>query len=688
MISNPRSTFFCFDNKKEFKICKNEEICHNHNSPGFNFLYTDDKELMDSDINNQLRKINEHFRSVALFDFIRFNSWNRLKSKSNKISNNYSIVIGVNKNEDYNIYTKYNLYCNQWNIIILGLFGTVFLFTCPLIFGYLSDLFGRKKIMILLLTLQIIGGCILLCSDFYINGKVKELERSKVRLYGRENENDKKNDYFDYTTSTVLTNETQKSLDPYINSLNNDFMQQKESSENFSFDMKKFDVLIQKKYYFLIKSKQVTKLKTKTFSEIIVFLITGTILKFCTVPTIFNLCLCYVMELSFNSDMALTNYNFTIKAYVFSYILSYYIIIPLNNIFQTLGIIASFQFIMLIFFIYMDIESPRYCYENSEWEILTQIIQKNIISEFKNEEQDNIIRNIAKKKDENIYIQEINKNKNRTKWSQFLNEMKKRIFFSNFIKTQKILDQKIKNEEIKKIEFSDHLKSPILMLSIFNKNKYYKDFKFILFSMIFNFAIVNYLILTKYSTGYFITREFLYAGDYIINCPFYINFFIILLVNYIYGLSAQVYGYPFIMSISYFFILIFSIIIGYYNYFSGFIRNSLERKFDFFLFSTRPDISFFIEALIFFSNGLYLQLFIYIVQYSLTSCRATFFGLIQSVFYLFWIISICVSSWFIEMFDIFIIQCSIVGILISYFLVKGDGTYIKDFRILEIYNRK
>lgn len=676
MISNPRTTFFCFDNKKEFKLCEKEEICLNEKSPGFNFLYTSDEKLMGEkkvgDIDEQLKAINDHFRSVALFDFIRFNSWNRLKSKSNKISNNYSIVIGVNKNEDYNIYAKYNLFCNQWNVIILGIFVCVFLFFFPLFFGYLADLFGRKRILILLLIMQILGGFILLNSDYVIGNKIEGIEK-KVDLY----KNGIKIETIE--NSLELNKEFRKSLDPYIDSLNNDYMQHK-GKTSFSFDISELELNVQKKLYFLAKSKEVTKMKNKTFADLIPFLIIGTVLKFCTIPVIFNICLCYVMELSFNTDITLSNYNFSIKAYVFSYIFSFFIIIPLQNIFMSLGIIAMFQTIMLSIFIYLDIESPRYCYENSDWENLTDFIETNVLYEFEEIDQKNIRKQIGRWKDDPIYRQEICGN--RGKWEQFLIEIKMRIFFSNFIKEQNILDQKIKTEEIKKIEFKDHLKSPILMLSIFYKNKYYKDFKYILFSMIFNFAIVNYLILTKYSTGYFITREFLYS-DNIFNANIFFNFLLILLVNYIYGLSTQIYGYPFMMTISYFFIFIFSSIIGYYNYYSGFFRRPLDIHKDFHLYNTQTDSTFLIEALLFFSNGLYFQLFIYIVQYSLTGCRATFLGVIQSVFFVFWIISICISSWFIEMFDIFIIQCSIVGILISYFLVKGDTTMIKDFRILE-----
>jgi hypothetical protein len=663
MIAQPKTMFFCYDNKREFKLCKKEEICNNSKSPGFNLFYTDNKLLTkEENVNIQLKTINDHFRSVMLFDFIRFNSWNKLKNKSEKISKNYSYVIGLTKNEDFNIYSKYNLACKESDLDLIGLFMFVFIIIFPIIFGYLADLFGRKKILIILMIMQIAGGIIFFFADFYIEKRLEKIN-TKLEIY---EVNEKKTTVKSVENVLDLNEFIPDSLDPYINRLNNEFMTPSEDKGNkFSFLISKLDPEIQRKYHFMEKSLDITIEKNNAFTDCLSVIILATILKFCTIPCIFNICLCYVMELSFNADITLSNYNFTIRAYVFSYALSYFFIVSFNNIFQSLGIVGIIQLIMLVLFIYFDIESPRYCYENSQWENLTNIIKKNILNEYQDVDQTIIKRLIERKRDDPIYKQEIDESRNRNIKDQFFSQFEEGIFFFSYS------DDK------------NHLKSPFFMFSLFEKNKYFRDSKFILFAIIINFAIVYYLISTKYSTDFFITREFLYSENFL-NKPIIINFFLILLVNYIYGLSSQIYGYPFMMSISYLLMLIFAIIIGINKYLNGFTVKNLDEFKDYNLHYKKVEIDFFIHALVFLSNGLYLQLFIYVVQYSLTICRATFFGIIQSIFFSIFLISISTSRYFIEMFDIFIIQCCIVGNLVSYFVVKGDGSLIKDFRILEI----
>jgi hypothetical protein len=460
----------------------------------------------------------------------------------------------------------------------------------------------------------------------------------------------------------------------------------------FNFNIWNFEEAFQKKFFYLEKAKNDTFARRKFFFENIAFFMLGFSLAFSTIPAIFTLCLTYFMELSLNVSSTISNYKFLTKSYIIAYILSYHLNINLDSYALTLLIYACLQVVLLIVFGYVNIESPRFCYEVSDWIQLTEIFEKKFLDETEADLNEKILEKIRRSRYDPLFKQEIGEEKSLhcSKWEQFKKSLDKRIITYNLFRDHSIIERKIKNEIKSKIEFKNFVKYPFLMSTLIYRSKHYKDISFLIYSMVFNLAVVIYIIQGKFFTEIFISRDVLYGEDHL-NYPVLINFAVMVLSNYVFLFLDEIWGYPIIMSLCYFFIFILSLVHGLENInnpITTYMKNNnflvLVNYAKNFQNSQFRRLTLFNS---FFLHGLYFPLFLYLTKHSRTVSRVTFFGIFNLIFYSLYMISIGLARYF-ESIYLFVCICSLVGFLISYFVVKSDNERIvKDFRILEKRNR-
>lgn len=745
MISDVRTTYYCFDTQlSEFRNCYSKDYCNNIQKGFSSIIYIDNEKITNFNEENEMASINNHFRTIALYDYLRFTSWNRMKGRRTlKKMSDYSIIFAVNKNENYNIFSRYNLVCKSYSTMVyLAINMLMGLLFFGVIFGCFADVFGRKKILIILILFQIIGIFIIYAFDFTLEKKIKTMDNYNVeiKLHSQKQnlvmnkellkDNENRTKVNENLNNTIYQNNNEKSS--IFNFYSNNSISYKSNSnetelydlhnlegekllsdifyfelsklsqnlnifnfleDKFSFDIFDSNEIFQKKFHFMRKLKKDTFSRRKYFFENRAIFLLGTFLGFSTIPIIFAICLSYFMELSLNVSFTISNYKFLTKSYIFSYLTSYYMNILLKNYAVTLLILACFQLIIILIFCYLNIESPRYCYEVSDWIQLTKIIKDNFLEDYEEDMDNNekILEKIVRNKEDPIYKQEITQ-KNMFElnhWQQFKKNLDKRIVSYIFFCDHSIIEKKINNEEVTKLEFKKFLKYPYLMYVLISRNKNYKDISFLIYSMVFNLAIVIFIIQAKFSNEIFISRSVLYNKDYI-NSTIIINFFIMLFSNYLFLFLDQILGYPIIMSLCYFFIFIFSLLLGLesiYHQASFYMKTVV---FSLIIESDENEENIFLKNKIlinsFFVHGLYFPLYLFLTKFTKTNYRVTYFGIINLIVYSLWMIAILLTRYFKSNY-FFICGCCLVGFLISYFVEKSDDERIvKDFRILEKKN--
>lgn len=734
LISDLKTTFYCFDLQSgEFLICESIDFCKSFKKGIPNMIFLDEPKISNITVEYEKQNINKFFRSLAMYDLVRFSAWNRLKDrKTIKTMNSYQMVIGVNKNENFNLFSKYNLVCNyQTTMMHMGLTFLFGLVVFGILFGCFADIIGRKRILSLLILIQIFGFVVLFGFDFLLEQKIDFSENVKIEIDSNNvfqhmlwaKQGDENYDAFlnnPYNNKTIIDNNTfiinetyvydtkeiyvekyvydpakfedqePLSAEIYLQTDKVDFLTSRENK--FNFNISQFDEVFQKKFFYMEKAKKKTFTRRQFFFENRAIFMLGFNLAFSTMPAIFSLCLVYFMELSLNVSSTISNYKFLTKSYIIAYVVSYYLSVFVNSYALVLLVYACLQLILFVIFHSLSIESPRFCYEVSDWIQLTDIIKTKFLDDREAELNEKILEKIVRSKDDPIFKQEIKHEKSlmrRSRWEQFQMNLDMRILTFNLFRDHSVIERKINNELKSKIEFKNFIKYPFLMYTLIYRSKHYKDISILIYSMVFNLAIVICIIQSKFNNEIFLSREVLYGKDHI-NFTVLLNFAMMLISNYVFLFLDEIWGYPIIMSLCYFFIFILSLLYGLENI-NNLITNYMKNN-NFLIsieYANKIQNLFFRRLTLFnsfFIHGVYFPLFLYLMNHSRTVSRATYFGIFNLIFYTLYMISIALAKYF-ETSYLFICICCLVGFLISYFVKKSDNERIvKDFRILEKRN--
>ena len=317
---------YCYTKMNQFDICSIDQICKDHYQQINLWLYNDTFEVHNNSLTlhqtflEEMKLINENYKTFFVSHNYQISKEKLLlpidmvKYNADKI--NFAIIL--TKREKWNIYFQHYSICLRDNsyfyvvlIIILG--G----FLGSLVFGLLADIYGRKKIIIILLFLVSIS----------------------------------------FAFFTVLTIKLEYKYSYYL----------KEYEQKYgSLNQTDYDILSK-----LYTQTNVSKYLEKNFPK---FLGSLFLISLCLRP-LSKICLALLLENSLNELHVLENFRrYTFAATGLPPIFAFLLLIVVNNFTSTIIFIFSFFLLCSILSFFLLNESMRYHYELCEWKELTQEI--------------------------------------------------------------------------------------------------------------------------------------------------------------------------------------------------------------------------------------------------------------------------------------------------------------------------
>ena len=311
---------YCYNlHRNQLNVCSSKQACKRYEEKINIFLY----DLENSfDNNNYTKEINDINNNYQLFfseqyeNSFQKNVFYKYQADFNIETLNCVYVIGVN--EKWNLFIRYFSICHGENIyytiILIYLIGGAL---GVILVGLLSDIFGRRRVIVALL------GCLAINSIFFT--------------------------IFCFVMNTL----EQKYKDDF----------------DKEFKMKDFQEILKQLYY----QEKISIVWRRNIFFILLFIFLGS---FCT-NSLFNVCLSLLVENSLNDTNVLFHFgHFYAFTNGFTPLLTYLIYPYMNNISITF-LILSICFIVLTILAYYTLhDSMRQLFEFSEWSNLTDLALK------------------------------------------------------------------------------------------------------------------------------------------------------------------------------------------------------------------------------------------------------------------------------------------------------------------------
>ena len=583
---------YCYTSIDQFDSCSFEQICEKYytsiNILLYNHTYNfHDHNFKDFDklLFEENKKINDYFRPF----FIRYSNIlakNKIFSKlSSDSSDKTNFAIFMSHKEKWNIFLRYFSYCHyeEYYIMIItmaaigGILGSI-------IFGLLSDIYGRRTIIRITLfistlaTMALYGLCLLLDNSYY----------SSLNDFQNNNK--------------IIGDDSFKLIVSYV------YAQ--------------------------------TKVGDKFNQYFIFFLLAVLILNLGLCPTQ-TISLSLILENSKSDITALVNFR---KHYILFEglppILTSILLPNLNNITLTFFILSIFDLFAFIYSILFFEESIRYYYEYCEWKQLTYTIlktYKNQINDFKtlNEFQLKIFqkkedlknfKNSAKKMSSLITIN-----------NDFDNNilLYKNSFYNDIIDKNIALSRNIKRNTNIIIKLNDVKSNPLLILTSLFTNHSFKKSKFLMLIMLIILYVILHLYQKEILEPPYFTRNDLYLDsqcNYIINSILFIYLIMNILSTYFYYILFRIDLYKIVTKISLLFISFFSFIYHVENIKDSDLLINLN-NYHFYMMTyyyrdKRTTLFLIFIYLVYFAlNGVIFYMFLLMIKISKTIYRCTFLSL-------------------------------------------------------------
>ena len=664
-IKIPNGSIYCWDQMGlEFVPCKIDDYCQYIGIPKMTILIDDlSKEPFDRIINEDPlfeiyelnRKLKNYF-TISQFLYTNLNS--QKLNFSVETVKKFNVKVLISKGENWLISKTLLIICDRNEFLLY--FTLIIIFTCLIgyiLFGYLADVFGRKRIICTLAIIQSIGCLIMFLFFWKIENDSNE---SSISIDGESLKSLIKK------TSNFLTNSNiQEYTDNFI------------KVEDY-FDKQRRMLNSKSEYYFIY-----------IFGIQIIFT------SMCNIPIIFS----YVLENSLNDSQTLTHYFKLFILIPISLLISF--ILPrlyFTYKYFCLGcsVLLIINTIYMLFFLY---ESPRYAYELRNFELLTNIMKNTVtncsyISEVTNSPQktrtkkslsinplvnfcilkENLTSNIIK------YIKSDIAESFAVNRLQFLDNIKCCLGFRKKLDQIKLIIKNKTKLQINKIEL---LSQPLVLIFIMLYDKGFKK-NFLLY-IVFNFVItfIFYLSIYLCFTIDINLRNDLYNYDLYYQILFYMPI-IMATSTFIFSFLNNFFGYNIVLFICFIGVIVFSIILT--------IRTQSIPTY------TDMNIYYFgsdeiitsngnraIKGLIlFFATGLYYVLILLVVKYTKTIYRCTILCIFYFFTYLLILLSFAIFMYFNSSM-IYLSLLSIIGFISVYFINDSESNaIISDLIKLEV----
>ena len=517
IFSKPKNKLYCFDSdSREFKICNSDDFCPI--SGIRDIIYSDN--ISNSSIKIEIKNINDKYIDFYVKEATIFSYLNKKISRKKSTMSKFGVSVISTYKEKYLLGNTFRTGCESYilNLILAIGLGSI---AGNIIFGYIGDIFGRKKVIIIAHFIEIIGSLIIIFTTFAcVNRGIKSSEESFKPF------NNTKMFDFDYTKD-----------DYYL-------------IQNFVryFNLKNFESSNMNKIYkdsFNLFSKEILEPKyiNDHFMSFRFLFVFGFFLIFSSNSPIKSTVLSFLLEnalTEYSMNLYYLYYNFTFPLSLF---FSLFMIMTLNSFHSFLLIICIFQFILTIVFIIFFYESQRFNFEYAYYTRITDFavyilgedkLKKNYSEDFRFNDKNN---NEKEKVQINIYYSKNTKDKYKIQNELKNNEENEKCsILSSFLENEEKKFSTIKKKE-NSIKRRYILSNPGAILLLLKKEKLIKSHMLLVLAFISCLSLVNNISLSKITSPAFITREKLFDSKNIIlsHITLYPIIYIIILFPFIHA---------------------------------------------------------------------------------------------------------------------------------------------------------
>ena len=568
---------------EQFDSCSEEQICSfPENSANFiifnsSFTYynysSDTKEFFMEESNT----LNKFYRPFFIRYIVFLNSYRLTAVMHNDyISERPMLTVIITNKEKWDMFNRYFSLCEFDNyyfsmLVMIAIGGVIGSF----LFGFLSDIYGRRLIILitlLLSTIGTIGICIL-----------------------------------SFSLDILYSNELK-------------FYLEKCSSNSFFCDVNIWP------YYY---AQNITKEKYK---DVFIYYLFCIFLLNMALWPLLKSCMALLVENSKGELEVLINFRrYNVMFQGLPPLCTTLILVAINNFTLTFLILSIINIITLILsFIFLD-ESIRYYYEYGEWENLTKVLlntYKINLDDFRtlNEEQFKQFQKIENSKSF-LKLNTYKYNKSFIKVDG--------TYYKHYIEAASTLKRNIKRNVDFVIKLDDIKSYPLLIITTLWANHALKNSKTLLI-IILILLYINMDLFQKelLEPPFFSVKDFYFGGgfNYIINSVFFIYLIINVLSNYFYYCFYRIECFKTIIYISQIFIsfnfFLYHILITHADKSQMNLNEYNLSMFHYFFNSLRTDFTLFLLFAIYFAlNGVIFYVYLLIVKISQTIHRCTFFSL-------------------------------------------------------------
>lgn len=665
MISVPKNKYYCYDSfSREFRICHLNDFCHNEGIS--NFIFTD--SISSECVSDESHEINDYYLDFYLKDNSLFSLLNKKFSKTNEITSYYSIVIITTKKEGYIYSNTFRIICDR-NIVDFIIAMAISMIIGNIVFGYCADLFGRKRILIIIILMEAIGGIIIFCITIYITSKnhFPKLERPTI-------------------ITEFIKSSTRREFD--FNSL------------NIKYD-EKFDLIKQQ----VLESDIIRS----NYHKNKIFISIGFVLIFSSNSSIYTISLAYLMENALTEDSMNLYYLFFHCAYPLSILLGSFLVTFLNSFHYPILIISLILIVLCVILMLSFYESQRFYFEYSFYKEITDFTKyiigpENLRLNYKertvdlnNEktQQTNLNKDIESSNAFTIYY---SKNSPRIATELKFKRENEKATFCNSMITKKIIaglsrmqhfkrkQKKNRNTKENKIKRQAILTNPFTLSTFMKKEKQIRNHILIIFSFVLSISFVLNIAFTKITSIVFLPRSAILQKTIFGTWVFgYFLLYYVILYPFIYFI-VKFLGISVILFPSLIITLVFSAVFEIVSLFhrsqedlNTYLHDSFE-----IVFRDHPKILIGCNVLVLTASvGLLYSLYFYLTRLTKTVYRCSFYGICQVFVDITLIIGIGLEQ-FIEKSYFYCCLFSVIGIINSYFITSNEDTLnITEFREIE-----
>jgi len=626
---------YCYDkNLNQFNACSQKQVCKKSDERLNLFLYND--TIYGGNFTKEIRDINydiKTFYSKFFFELSRKKVFGKLQINIDD-SERENFVVILNSHEKWNFIYKFYSICNYTNYhYILIISYTIGGIIGGFLLGFLSDIFGRKKIIRFCLIFLSIISCLFLLFFQYMN-----IDENRFKKEFKNNYN-----LIDFEGT------------PYLSLL-------------------------------YVQTKMRNRLEKIFFILQILFYLVG----FFIIP-LKNNCISLITENSLNANNLMKNYRDSHFAiFGMSPFIAYCIIVLVNNLLITFSIISIFSVLLTILsFFFLD-ESMRHLFEYCDWRGLSYAV-KRLLNDLDDKDYRNEHFLKLQENTEEKYIYKMFNGKRDS-----FSKQKKINFYSDLKHKTQILKTNISRNIDIIIRKKEIMKYPYLIFICLISNPKLQNSKITLMQTLILVFLVDNLLRSECLTLSFLGKKELFFGknynNYIINSNFFIYSLTLLASNNLYYCLFRIISFKGVILVSLILISFFSILYHILTYISEPSSIDLNRYNYGMLLQYQEESSnnknvtlIFLSH--FFMNGITFLMSLVILKYTNTLYRGTIMGIMDGVKVLTFLLSSLIKEE-MEYSMLFTGVMNLIGIFTIFFLddLKEQPNIINDLKKNSFYD--